>query len=523
MNKLLTQLSFLLSIWIATPASAQLRLPAIISDHMVVQRSKSVPVWGWADPGESIVVTLGGQSKSTIATTDGRWSIRLDSMSAATEPQSMFVHAAKQGIELEIKDVLIGEVWMGSGQSNMAMAVSSARDFPKEKADSNFPKIRMFKEDSLASSEPQSECKGKWLVASAETVGSFSATLYFFGRELHQRLEVPVGLINSSVGGTPIESWIPAFAQSQLQELRATFLEDQRAYAEFDEEAARDRYERELAKWKLKSEEAKAAGQPAPNKPGDTREIRNRRGGPGFLFNGKIAPLVPYSMRGIVWYQGEANTTPGKSELYKFQLPLLVSQWRGLWGEELPFAWVQLPNYKREGDDWMLVQQAMLETLRLDKTGMAITVDIGDPNDIHPKNKQDVGHRLALWALGAVYSMHVGEISGPLPDRVEVAGSEIVVTFRHTSTGLTVSPQSTSADGVKGFEIAGADKTWMTGQARIEGNQVFVSNPQVTEPVAVRYAWAANPDCNLFNKFGLPASPFRSENWPASKLSKEPD
>ena len=520
MNKLLAKLSFLFVIWIAAPASAQLRLPAIISDHMVVQRSKSVPIWGWADPGESIVVSFGGQSKSTIANSDGRWIIRLDSMFAAAEPQSMFVHAAKQDMKIEIKDVLIGEVWLGSGQSNMAMAVSSAKDFPKEKADSDFPRIRMFKEESMANSEPQSQCKGKWLVASAETVGSFSATLYFFGRELHQRLDVPVGLINSSVGGTPIESWIPAFAQSQSQELRATFLENQRAYAEFDEEAARERYERELAKWKLKSDEAKAAGQPVPAKPFDTRETRNRRGGPGYLFDGKIAPLIPYSLRGIVWYQGEANATPGKGELYKFQLPLLVSQWRGLWGEELPFAWVQLPNYKREGDDWMLVQQAMLETLRLDKTGMAITVDIGDPDDIHPKNKQDVGHRLALWALGDVYSMYAEEISGPVPAQFEVAGSEFVVTFRHASTGLTLSTQSTSTDGVKGFEIAGADHTWMTGQARIEGNQLFVSNPQVIEPVAVRYAWAANPDCNLFNKFGLPASPFRSDNWPASKLSK---
>jgi sialate O-acetylesterase len=497
--------------------SAQLKLPAIISDHMVLQRDKSVPIWGWADPQEPVAVTFGIQSKSTIADMDGRWLVHLDSMSASAEPQSLTIRALKQGTDVEIKDVLVGEVWLGSGQSNMAMSVSSARDFQTEQSQSDFPQLRMFREESVANREAQTQGKGKWVVSSPETVGSFSATLYFFGRELHQRLEVPVGLINSSVGGTPIESWIPATAQEQSPELQAEYMKQKGAFEEFDEAAARDRFEQDLARWTEKSELAKAAGKAVPAKPINPLEARNRRGGPGYLFNGKIAPLIPYALRGIVWYQGEANTTPGNGQLYQFQLPLLVQQWRERWGEELPFAWVQLPKFKREGEGWMLVRQAMLETLRLDRTGMAITVDIGEANDIHPKNKQDVGHRLALWALGTVYSIPVDATTGPLPTRIEILGNEIAVTFSHVAEGLTVNPQNSADEEIKGFEIAGEDQMWLPATARIDGNRILVSNPMVTNPIATRYAWAANPDCNLFNKAGLPASPFRSDGLPVTK------
>ena len=236
---------------------------------------------------------------------------------------------------------------------------------------------------------------------------------------------------------------------------------------------------------------------------------RERRGGPGGLFLGKIAPLIPFAMRGVVWYQGEANSQPGKGYLYRYQLPLLVSDWRQRWGEELPFAWVQLPNYQRDGEDWMLVREAMLKTLRLPRTGMAITVDIGESKDIHPKNKQDVGRRLARWALGDVYGHKETATSGPLPAGHEVHGADIVLSFTHCDGGLQA-----KGGELTGFVIAGADRQWKPATARIEGDQVIVSHPDVKQPVAVRYAWETNPTCNLFNGHGLPASPFRTDDWP---------
>jgi sialate O-acetylesterase len=236
-----------------------------------------------------------------------------------------------------------------------------------------------------------------------------------------------------------------------------------------------------------------------------------RKVGFGELFNRKIAPLVPYSLRGVLWYQGEANSHPGKSKPYQHHLPLLVNDWRKLWGEELPFAWVQLPNFNREGPDWSLVREAMLKTLRLPRTGMTITVDIGEASNIHPKNKQEVGHRLSLWALGTVYGQKVPTFSGPLPGGYETKGDSFIVTFRHTEGGLVA-----KAGALTGFEIAGEDQQWKPAQAKIEGDRVIASSAEVAKQVALRYAWAAKQVCNLFNSAGLPASPFRTDDWPVS-------
>ena len=298
--------------------------------------------------------------------------------------------------------MLVGEVWLGSGQSNMAMGVSRAKDFEAEKAAANLPLVRMFTEGSRVAAAPQENGTGAWKVCAPETVGTFSATLFFFGRELHRELKVPVGLINSSVGGTPIESWIAADAQSASPELRAAneaaAKAAAKAEAEFDVEAAKAAHAKALARWKTLAAKAKAEGKPAPRAPKDPVAMRERKGNIGGLFNGKIAPLIPYAIRGVVWYQGEANSHPGKGAFYQHQLPLLVTDWRARWGAEFPFAWVQLPNFEREntGDNWLLVREAMLKTLKLPKTGMAITVDIGDPKDIHPKNKQEVGDRKSV-------------------------------------------------------------------------------------------------------------------------------
>ena len=482
--------------------AAELKLAALFSDHMVLQCDKPVPIWGWANAGETVTVEFAGQTKKTTADANGKWKVKLDPLKASAEPRELKVGG------LVIHDVLVGEVWLGSGQSNMAMGVSRARDYNAEQAAAHLPLIRMFKESSIATNLPQSDACGQWVICSPETVGTFSATLYFFGRELYREMKVPMGLINSSVGGTPIESWVAEEAQNQVPEIKAVLVKQDKVVAAVDETQVKADYAKALAKWKEQVAKAKAAGQKVPRKPVDPLDKAKRKGNVGGLFNGKIAPLIPYAMRGVVWYQGEANSHPGKGLLYQYQLPLLVNDWRMRWGEEFPFAWVQLPNFNREGDDWQLVREGMLKTLKLPRTGMAITIDIGDPQNIHPQNKQDVGKRLALWALGDVYGRNVIATSGPLPAGHEVRGSGIVLSFKHADAGLKA-----KEGALKGFVIAGEDKKWMPAQAVIEGDKVIVSSGDVKKPLAVRYAWSGNPDCNLYNGAGLPASPFRTDDW----------
>jgi len=500
---------------VAAARADDLKLAEIFSDHMVLQRDKPVPVWGWAAPGEEVVVSFAGQQQSGTADTSGKWKVKFAPMAASDKPRNMQVGTAAQPSALVVHDVLVGEVWLGSGQSNMAMTVDRAQNPDAEKEAARLPLVRMFKETSKAAQSPQRDGQGDWTVCSPDTVGGYSATLYFFGREVHRELGVPVGLINSSVGGTPIEAWISAEAQLACPELKNAAEAEAKAFDAFDEKAAMEKHAKALERWKQLAAKAKADGQPAPRKPKDPRESRNRRGGPGGLFNGKIAPLIPYGLRGVVWYQGEANSHPGKGPLYQYQLPLLVSDWRTRWGEELPFAWVQLPNFNRAGEGWCLVREAMLKSLKVPHTGMAITVDIGDPKDIHPKNKQEAGRRLALWALGTVYGKQVPATSGPLPAGHKLKDGAIEVSFTQVGGGLQA-----KGGPLKGFEIAGEDRQWKAAQARIDGEKVVVSNSEVKRPVAVRYAWQSNPDCNLVSAAGLPASPFRTDDWPTAEAGK---
>jgi len=484
---------------------ADVTLPAIFSDHLVLQRDAVVPVWGWADPGEAITVTVAGQTQSTAAAADRRWTVKFTNL-RATAPTTLIVRGKNT---LTINDVLIGEVWLGSGQSNMAMTVARSMDADKEQAAAAFPLIRMFKEESPAADTPQHVGQGRWLVCSPETVGGFSATLYFFGRELHRSLEAPVGLINSSVGGTPIESWIDSATQRALPELQPFFAATaEQAKADAPTDAAKKKYERDRAQWEATAKQARASKQKAPPAPRDPAAKQARHANIGGLFNGKIAPLIPYAIRGALWYQGEANTVPAKAPFYEHQLRLLVNDWRERWGYAFPFAWAQLPNFAVNGRDWPLVREAMLKTLALPQTGMGINLDIGEERDIHPKNKQEVGRRLSLWALGSIYGRDVPATSGPLPAEPQIRGHEMVVTFTHANGGLV------AKDGaLSGFVIAGADRIWKPATARIAGDTVIVSSPDVPKPVAVRYAWENYPTASLYNSAGLPATPFRTDNW----------
>lgn len=499
-----------LSIAVAlSTASAAVKLPAIFSDHAVLQREAKVPVWGWADPSEEVTVSIAGQSKTTKADEKGKWRVRFENLKG-DGPQELTV---KGSDTVTVHDVLIGEVWLGSGQSNMAMTVNRAKNFEEEKAAAAATqKIRVFTVSSGPAETEQENCVGKWVVCSPETVGGFSATAFFFGREVHRQIEVPMGIINSSVGGTPIESWISADVQHASPELKAYF-DESKPTPQLSDEEQTARYQKALELWKKKVAAAKAEGkEPEGRAPKDPIAARKSKGGIGQLFNGKIAPLIPYAIRGALWYQGEANSNGPKANFYQFQLPLLVSDWRKRWGYEFPFAWVQLPNFTKGGqaDAWCLVREAELKSLKLPKTGMAVTLDIGEEHNIHPLDKQDVGKRLATWALATVYGQKVPS-SSPLPAGHEIKGSEVIVKFSHADGGLT------AKDGaLRGFTLAGEDKIFHDAQARIEGNTVIVSCPEVPKPVSLRYAWKDWTNANLYSGAGLPATQFRTDDWPVA-------
>lgn len=503
MKKILLPLA--LAVAVTAVLRADVRLPAVISKHMVLQRDAVVPLWGWAEPGEQVTVAFAGQTRSATAAADGAWRVTLDPLPASTEPAVMTITGKNT---IVIDDVLVGEVWLGSGQSNMAWTVARSLNPEAEAAAANFPRVRFFKQSSASATTPQKIGQGEWVLCSPQTVGTSSAILYFFGRELHQKLGAPVGLINSSVGGTPIEAWIAPEAQRAAKELAPFFDAAKKEAAEIASPAARKKYEADLAAWQAAQKDARAAKKKAAKQPQDPVALAARRSDVGGLFNGKIAPLVPYAVRGFLWYQGEANTVLAKAPFYAAQLRLLVTDWRARWGAELPFAWAQLPNFTGAGRDWPAVREAMLDTLALPRTGMGVNLDIGEANDIHPRNKQEAGRRLALWALGEVYHEKVPATSGPLPAGHEIRGAEIVLRFKHANGGLV------AKDGVlRGFEIAGADRKWQPAQARIAGDTVIVSGVAVPQPVAARYAWENNPAASLFNAAGLPATPFRTERW----------
>jgi sialate O-acetylesterase len=509
-GSLIRGLGLLFSFTVIT-ARADVKLPAIFSDHMVLQRDTAVPVWGWAEPGEAVIVSIAGQTNKTMADAAGKWSVKLDKLSVR-EALTLVVSGKNK---ITVNDVLVGEVWLGSGQSNMQMWMKSVRDLEQEKVTAKFPQIRMFTVARHEAVKPQADCKGTWVVCSPETVETFSATAYFFGRELHQKLGVPVGLIASSVGATPIETWTSMEKMEGKKELNPVFNEwNEKLRVPYDPVKAQAQYEKQYAAWKTNSAKRVAEGKPAgyaPEKPVPPREHKNY---PANLFNGMIAPIIPYAIRGVIWYQGENSGRAGFAQLYEYQLPLLIADWRERWGQgAFPFAWVQLANYRDYTNSpspvshWARVREGMLKSLAVTNTGMAVAIDVGEADNIHPKNKQAVGYRLGLWARSQVYGERI-PFSGPLPAGHKISGDKIILSFKHTDGGLV-----TKDGDLRGFVIAGADKEWHWAKARIEGEQVVVSSPEVNSPVAVRYGWADNPNCNLLNGAGLPASPFRTDAW----------
>ena len=482
---------------------ADVKLPALFSDHMVLQSGGRVSVWGWASPGESVAVELAGQKLTTTAGATGQWRVEL----APLETGAHLTLTVRGTNVLVIKDVLAGEVWLGSGQSNMGLRVSSANNFAAEQAQANLPEIRMFTVAAKSSVTPLDDCQGSWQVCQSNTVGNFSAALYFFGREIHQRLKVPVGLINSSWGGTPIQPWMPLDVLKNYPGYAALLERKQKEIAAWPARAKQ--LQADLKAWAVADAAAQAAHQPEPVKPWFPGSPDSGQYMPAQLYHAMIHPLIQYRIRGAVWYQGEANAGGGAAGAadYTDLQSRLIAGWRQAWGlGDFPFYFVQLPNYNN--DSWAFFREGQANILKVPNTGMAVTIDIGEAANIHPKNKQEAGRRLALIALANVYRQTV-VFQGPQFVKAAAEGAALKIYFQHTDGGLVA-----QGGALKSFAIAGADKKWHPADARIAGNAVLVSSPDVPVPVAVRYDWAGNPDGNLYNGAGLPALPFRTDRWP---------
>ena len=497
---------------------AELTVPGFFSDHMVVQRDKPIALWGTADPKVPISVSFHGKVTKTSADDKGAWRIELPGEKASAAGRDLTIAAGED--KLTIVDVLVGEVWFASGQSNMAWTVAKTHEAEQDIKGARFPGIRMFLADLTPAAEPQSDIGGQWQVCTPENVPAWSATGYFFAHHLHKELNVPIGIIKSAWGGKPVETFTSREALVSVPEGKAMIENLDKAASAYDPDRAADQLEVALKKWETRMEgynKARRAGEKVgrrPRKPMLARNPAFTEGQPGVLYNGMIHPFVGYGMRGAIWYQGEANAKEGKAGIYRKMFSLMINDWRKRWDDQFSFLWVQLANFRAAStepgatDLWALLQDEQRKTLSLPKTGMAVANDIGAADDIHPQNKKEVGRRLALWALAHDYGKSVVP-HGPLYTEHLQAGHEIHVSFRFAE-GL----KSRDGKPLQRFEIAGKDQEWHWADARIQGTTVVVSSPKVPKPVAVRYAWASNPEgANLVNGAGLPASIFRTDNW----------
>ncbi len=467
---------------------ADVKPAAVFSEHMVLQAGMAVPVWGGADSGEEVTVEVAGQKQTARAGADGKWMVKLLAMKATDAAVDMVISGKNKVV---IGDVLVGEVWLGSGQSNMEFTVSKktktwagVKDEEKEIAAADYPRIRMFTVKMKLSERVEEDCEGKWEVCSPETVGNFSAVGYFFSRELQKALKVPVGFLNVSYGASTAQCWIS------------------KGVLEKEFKPIMDAYGKAVEAWDARAATSpagtatQARGRNAPRNP------RQDQHSPMLLWNAMLHPVMPYGIRGFLWYQGESIT--GSTSEYSALMAALIKSWREEWGAELPFYFVQLAALDNNSNR-PEVREAQAEALKEPNTGMAVTIDIGDKSNVHPKNKQDLGERLARIARARVYGEKI-ECAGPMMAAISAEGQAVRVKFSHAA-GLMA-----RGGEVKGFELAGADGKYVAASARIEGDVVVVTSAEVKEPAAVHYAWNRWPEgASLYNGAGLPAAPFRSK------------
>ena len=483
---------------------ADVKLPALFSSHMVLQQKQSDRIWGWGNPGEEVTVTIADQTKSTKAGENGKWSVTLDPLKAGG-PHTLKI-AGKNTITFN--DVLVGEVWLCAGQSNMEWPVAASNDADLEILSANKPNIRMITVPLVGTQEPRDDFKGSWEVCTPETVKGFSAVGYFFGRQLEETLGVPVGLIDVSWGGSAAEAWVKRDIlekDSLYKPLIERWEGIEKAYPQ-----AKEAFEKALAERK----KAKEEGKPEPKLPHnpDGEMFGNSR--PGNIYNGVLKPTIGYGIKGAIWYQGESNAS--RAYQYRDLFPLMIKSWRDEWGVgEFPFYWVQLADFMAEKIDpqdssWAELREAQTMTLkRLPHTGEAVIIDIGEGQDIHPRNKLDVARRLARWALANDYGVNV-PFQSPTYKAMEKKDGKIVITFDHVGGGL----KPFDFQEIQGFTIAGGDKKFVWAKAKLVGkDKVEVSAEEVSDPASVRYAWADNPKVNLYSQERLPVTPFRTDDW----------
>lgn len=486
---------FLLSI----SAQAEIRLPSLFTDHMVIQRGLPVHVWGRSAPNESVSVTFHNETRSTVADPVGYWSLYL----SPAEAGGPFELEAKGSNTISVKDILVGDVWVASGQSNMEWQLNKADNASTELAAANHPRIRLFQVNKKVAAYPLDEVDAQsWTVCNSQTAADFSAVAYFFGRHLEEKQNVPIGLISASWGGTPADAWTSLRAISADASLMPVMAE----WAKMTDDLAYTKQQREkqISEWKANVEQAKKNNTKEPAFP--WRGNDSGEWAPGGLYNAMIAPLVRFPIRGAIWYQGESNASRERAGLYHRLFSAMITDWRRAWGQgDFPFLFVQLANFKTGPDSkWPDLREAQLKTLSLAHTGMAVTTDIGNPTDIHPTNKQDVGLRLARAARAIAYGEKI-EYSGPIFRQAVRENNSLRVFFEHAASGLMA-----RGGTLKGFEVAGADRAFVPAEAVIDGQTVVVSQTSVAAPRYVRYSWSDNPEGNLYNKDNLPASPFRS-------------
>jgi sialate O-acetylesterase len=532
-RRLAVGLFYSLGMWTSQSARANVRLPAVFSDHAVLQSGKPIAIWGWGSAGEIVHVEIAGVAADTHAGTDGKWSVALAPI-AAGGPYTLGIHGQNA---IRINDVLIGEVWLCSGQSNMVFPIhgpyGDVDDLKKVVADGDDPTLRLFQYNdpimggrpAVPPNEPQVDRPGKWIVCTPKSVESFSAISYFFARRIQARLHTPMGLLSASVGGTPIEAWTSLSAQRAVPELQPMLGDWQSRLVGYDPVAARAEAVAAKAKWVAERDAAVAAKKSPPPLPPQATYRNLEVNAPAGLFNGLISPLVGYTIRGAIWYQGEANSGSRFRQLYGRQLQTLIADWRKRWGDNFYFSYVQLPGLedvqKIPSDDggWgVWIRDGQRQTLAFaGNTSMAITIDLNVVrNLLHPKNKDDFAERLATLALHDVYHQDSGIPTGPLYKQVRWDAGRMAVSF-HFDDGLTAKGDPIKP---KGFAIAGEDRKFVWANAEIHGNEVVVWSDQIAHPLAVRYDWAANPIGDLENQAHLPCSPFRTDEWPAAATTR---
>jgi sialate O-acetylesterase len=549
------------AVFAASALHADVKLPAIFGDHMVLQEGKTLPVWGTADPNEAVTVTVGAEKGHATADAAGKWRVELKPLAASAQPLTVTVQGKNT---VTFTDVLVGEVWICSGQSNMEFGIGNDYRGAETIAQANEPGMRLFMVPRATALDPQTDITqeppdsllGKWQVVTPAVMAGkwgwngFSAVGYYFGKEIHEKTGKPVGLIGTYWGGTPAQAWTsisglekdPALhhyveahsqAVADLPAAMAAYPAKMAAYktalAAWEANGGKA-YEDQVKIWTEAAKQAEAANQPPPPKPTPPSPQPHAPpmpdGGPGApttLYNGMIAPLLPFAFKGVIWYQGEANA--GNAAEYRILFARMIKDWREKWGEgDFPFFWVQLACFKSNPlvQNWPFLREAQAETLSLPETGMATAIDVGNTNDIHPKDKVDVGHRLALAARHVAYGEEI-VYSGPVYTTMQVQGNAVSLSFKHKGGGLVIGKAPWAPPGAKpvptdhltGFTIAGADKKFVPADAKIDGASVIVSSAQVPAPVAVRYDFANSPEPlgNLYDQEGLPAFPFRTDDW----------